>query len=238
MFFFPLSDINPTKKMPLISWLILIICISIFLYQYNLDFHSEQKTILSFGMIPSVLFKIKQLSNDLVIIPAYMTLITSMFLHGGWMHLIGNMAYLYIFGDNIEDELGKIKFIIFYIICGMFAGLSQALIDINSEIPMIGASGAISGILGAYLILFPKKEIKVFFWFFIFIKIFRIPAMYVIGCWIFIQFFSLNNGEESNVAYAAHIGGFIAGIIFIIILRKKISKQTKRLTKGSLPNSN
>ena len=116
--------------------------------------------------------------------------------------------------------------------------LCQALIDVNSEIPMIGASGAISGILGAYLILFPKKDIKVFFWFFIFIKIFRIPAMFVIGGWIFIQFFSLNSSEESNIAYLAHIGGFIAGIILIIIFRKKISKQSKRLTKGSLPNSN
>jgi len=238
MFFFPISDENATKNKPIISWIILICCVLIFIYQKNLGYHFEQKIILTFGMIPSVLFKIKQLPDELAIIWSYMTLVSSMFLHGGWMHLIGNMAYLYIFGDNIEDELGKIKFIIFYILCGIFAGLSQALIDINSEIPMIGASGAISGILGAYLILFPKKEIKVFFWFFIFIKIFRIPAMYVIGCWIFIQFFSLNNGEESNVAYAAHIGGFIAGIIFIIILRKKISKQTKRLTKGSLPNSN
>ena len=148
------------------------------------------------------------------------------------------MAYLYIFGDNIEDELGKIKFTIFYIFCGIFAALCQALIDINSEIPMIGASGAISGILGAYLILFPKKDIKIFFWFFIFIKIFRIPAMYVIGFWVFIQFFSLNYSEESNIAYMAHIGGFIAGIIFIFIFRKKISKQTRRLSKGSLPNSN
>ena len=238
MFFFPISDVNATKNKPIISWIILIICILIFVYQKNLDYHFEQKTILSFGMIPSVLFNVKHLSNELSIIPSYMTLISSMFLHGGWMHLIGNMAYLYIFGDNIEDELGKIKFIIFYLFCGIFAGLSQALIDINSEIPMIGASGAISGILGAYLILFPKKEIKVFFWFFVFIKIFKIPAMYVIGCWIFIQFFSLNNSEESNIAYLAHIGGFIAGIILIIIFRKKISKQSKRLTKGSLPNSN
>ena len=238
MFFFPISDENVTKKKPIISWIILICCVLIFIYQKYSGYHFEQKIILTFGMIPSVLFKIKQLPHELAIVSSYMTLVSSMFLHGGWMHLIGNMIYLYIFGDNIEDELGKIKFIIFYIICGIFAGLSQALIDINSEIPMIGASGAISGILGAYLILFPKKEIKVFFWFFIFIKIFRIPAMYVIGCWIFIQFFSLNNSEESNVAYVAHIGGFIAGIIFILILRKKISKQTKRLTKGSLPNSN
>ena len=238
MFFFPISDVNATKNKPFISWIILISCILIFIYQKNLGYHFEQSTILSFGMIPAVLFNIKQLPNDLTIIPSSMTLISSMFLHGGWMHLIGNMTYLYIFGDNIEDKLGKFKFLIFYISCGIFAGLCQALIDVNSEIPMIGASGAISGILGAYLILFPKKEIKVFFWFFIFIKIFRIPAMYVIGCWIFIQFFSLNNSEESNIAYLAHIGGFISGIILIFMFRKNISNQSKKLTKGSLPNSN
>ena len=238
MFFFPISDINKTKNKPILSWMVIVCCILIFIYQQNLDYHSKQTTILTFGMIPSVIFNIKQLSDELVIIPSYMTLVSSMFLHGGWMHLIGNMAYLYIFGDNIEDKLGKIKFIIFYVSCGIFAALSQALVDINSETPMIGASGAISGVLGAYLVLFPKKDIKVFLWFLIFIKIFRIPAMYVIGCWIFIQFFSLNNSEESNIAYLAHIGGFIAGIILIIIFRKKISKQSKRLTKGSLPNSN
>ena len=107
MFFFPISDVNETKNKPFISWVILIGCILIFIYQKSLGFHFEQSTILSFGMIPSVLFNIKQLSNDLAIIPPSVTLITSMFLHGGWMHLIGNMAYLYIFGDNIEDELGK-----------------------------------------------------------------------------------------------------------------------------------
>ena len=238
MFFFPISDVNATKKKPIINWIILICCILIFICQKNLGYHFEQKVILTFGMIPSVLFKIKQLPDELAIIPSYITLISSMFLHGGWMHLIGNMTYLYIFGDNIEDKLGKFKFLIFYISCGILAGLCQALIDVNSEIPMIGASGAISGILGAYLILFPKKEIKVFFWFFIFIKIFRIPAMYVIGCWILIQFFSLNNSEESNIAYLAHIGGFISGIILIFMFRKNISNQSKKLTKGSLPNSN
>ena len=160
MFFFPISDVNATKRKPVINWIILVSCILIFINQKISGYHFEQKTILSFGMIPSVLFNIKQLSDDLTIIPAYMTLISSMFLHGGWMHLIGNMTYLYIFGDNIEDELGKFKFIIFYISCGIFAGLCQALIDINSQIPMIGASGAISGILGAYLILFPKKKNK------------------------------------------------------------------------------
>ncbi len=238
MFFFPLSDVNPTKKNPIISWVIIISCTLIFMHQQNLNHYIEQKFILSFGMIPSVLFDIKRLSNELSIIPTYMTLISSMFLHGGWMHLIGNMTYLYIFGDNIEDALGKIKFLFFYVFCGIFAGLSQALIDINSEIPMIGASGAISGILGAYLVLFPKKDIKVFFWFLIFIKIIRIPAMYVIGFWILLQFFSLNNSEETNIAYVAHIGGFVSGLILIFILKKNISKHAKKLTKGSLPNCN
>ncbi len=238
MFFFPISDVNPTKKKPIVSLIILITCVFIFIYQYNLDFHSEQKTILTFGMIPSVLFNIKKLSDELMIIPSYMTLISSMFLHGGWMHLIGNMAYLYIFGDNIEDELGKFKFIIFYIFCGIFAALCQALVDMNSDTPMIGASGAISGILGAYIILFPKKEIKIFFWFIIFFKIFKIPAMYVIGVWIFFQFFSFNNGQENNIAYAAHIGGFITGLILIFFLRKNKMRHSKNFNKSSLPNSN
>ena len=238
MFFFPFADVNPTNKIPIISWLIIFTCSYIYLNQIFDPTYITEQNFFSFGMIPAILFGHSELSGPLKIIPPFLSIFTSMFLHGGWMHIIGNMTYLYIFGDNIEERLGKFKFIIFYISCGIFAGLCQALIDVNSEIPMIGASGAISGILGAYLILFPKKDIKVFFWFFIFIKIFRIPAMYVIGCWIFIQFFSLNNSEESNIAYLAHIGGFIAGIILIIIFRKKLSKQSKRLTKGSLPNSN
>ena len=238
MFFFPISDENPVKQKPFCSWLILILCVLIFLYQQNLNYHEEQSTILSFGMIPSVIFNLKQLPNELIIIPSYLTIVSSMFLHGGWMHLIGNMAYLYIFGDNIEDTLGKTKFIIFYILCGTFAALTQAFVDITSEIPMIGASGAISGILGAYIILYPKKKIKVFFWFLIFIRTFNIPSMFVIGGWIFIQFFSLNNNAQDNVAYAAHIGGFIAGLILINLFNKNNFSKEKKLTKGSMPNSN
>ena len=238
MFFFPISDENPVKQKPFCSWLILILCVLIFLYQQNLNYHEEQSTILSFGMIPSVIFNLKQLPNELIIIPSYLTIVSSMFLHGGWMHLIGNMAYLYIFGDNIEDTLGKTKFIIFYILCGTFAALTQAFVDITSEIPMIGASGAISGILGAYIILYPKKKIRVFFWFLIFIRTFNIPAMFVIGGWIFIQFFSFNNNAQDNVAYAAHIGGFIAGLILINLFNKNNFSKEKKLTKGSMPNSN
>jgi len=233
----PLKDDNPTSSTPIITYFLIGACVVIFLLELSSPNYDSGAIFYSWGFIPASFFHNFEVPSEVYRVTPMATLFTSMFMHGGFMHLIGNMLYMWIFADNIEDELGKFKFIIFYISCGIFAGLCQALIDVNSEIPMIGASGAISGILGAYLILFPKKDIKVFFWFFIFIKIFRIPAMFVIGGWIFIQFFSLNSSEESNVAYLAHIGGFIAGIILIIIFRKKISKQSKRLTKGSLPNS-
>ncbi len=222
MLFFPISDVNPTQKKPYVSWTILVICITIFLSQQLMSFHEEEAFILSYGMIPSVVFQIEELPYKLKKIHPYFTLVSSMFLHGGWFHLLGNMAYLYIFGDNIEDSMGKSRFVIFYILCGVFAAFSQAIIDINSVIPMIGASGAISGILGGYLVLYPTAKIRVFFWFLIFIRTFNIPAMYVIGGWIFLQFFNLGDSSSNNIAYAAHIGGFIAGIILIMFLKKII----------------
>ena len=146
-----------------------------------------------------------------------------MFLHGGWMHLIGNMTYLYIFGDNIEDVMGKIKFIVFYLITGTCAALSQALLDPSSTIPMVGASGSIAGVLGAYLMLFPKANIRVFFWFIIFFKIINIRAIFVLGGWIIIQLISFNgtDGNNGGIAYAAHIGGFISGIVLIHFFKNK-----------------
>ena len=163
MIFFPVFDDNPTKKKPIISWVIIFICIIIFLFQESLNHHEQRKLFLSYGMIPSVLFGQNELSVNLEKVPAFLTIFTSMFLHGGWMHLIGNIGYLYIFGDNIEDCMGRLRFVIFYLTCGFIAAFSQCFIDINSSTPMIGASGAISGILGGYLILYPKKNVRVFF---------------------------------------------------------------------------
>ena len=145
---FPYKDDNPSVLYPFTTYTIIGLNVSVFLLQFYISGNNQdlaRSIIFEFGLVP----------NKFNIIDV----ITSMFLHGGIYHIVGNMWFLYIFGDNIEDELGKFKFIIFYISCGIFAGLCQALIDVNSEIPMIGASGAISGILGAYLILFPKKEI-------------------------------------------------------------------------------
>ena len=237
MFFFPFADENPTTKKPIVSWSIIFICSLSFLnYIFEQEYIKEQ-IFLSFGMIPAILFGQSELSSSLKVVPAFISIVTSMFLHGGWMHLIGNMTYLYIFGDNVEETLGKTKFIIFYLLTGGFAALSQSILDTDYTIPMIGDSGAIAGVLGAYLVLFPKAKIKVFFWFIIFFKVFKIRAFIVLGGWIFIQFlsFSGNDLNSGGVAYAAHIGGFISGIILINIMRNKRTKP--RLTRSSVPDA-
>ena len=238
MFFFPFADENPTNKKPVISWLIIFACSSIFLNQLFDPAYITEQTFLSFGMIPAILFGYSELSGHLKIIPPFLSIFTSMFLHGGWMHIVGNMTYLYIFGDNIEERLGKLKFIIFYLVTGIVAAFSQAIIDPTSTIPMIGASGAIAGVLGGYLVLYPKANIKVFFWFIIFVKVIRIRAFIVLGGWIIIQFISFNGTDinSGSVAYAAHIGGFISGVLLINIMKNKIP-QKNRTISGSVPNS-
>ena len=150
-----------------------------------------------------------------------------MFMHGSWMHLIGNMLYLWIFADNIEDDLGTLNFVIFYFVSGIGAAMSQVFVDISSQIPMIGASGAIGGVLGAYLINYPNARVLVLIPFGFFSQLIKIRALYVLGFWFILQFISSGGG----VAYAAHIGGFISGIILILFFNKK-GKGRKKITKG------
>ncbi len=148
--------------------------------------------------------------------PIYLTLLTSMFMHASWMHIIGNMLYLWIFGDNIEDRLGHVKFLIFYLVCGFAASAAHIIFSASSVIPGLGASGAIAGVLGAYLILFPKKNVRVLFA----RQIVNMPAFMVLGLWIALQIFSqigVSGGQASGVAYLAHIGGFFAGVILIFL---------------------
>ena len=171
MFFFPFADENPTKRKPIISWAIILLCSLTFLNYVFENGFLQDKVFLTFGMVPALIFGHSELSDSLKVIPPVLSIITSMFLHGGWMHLIGNMTYLYIFGDNVEETLGRKKFVLFYFLTGTCAALAQAFLDPMSTIPMVGASGAIAGVLGAYLVLFPSAKIKVFFWFIIFFKI-------------------------------------------------------------------
>lgn len=214
---FPLYDDNPTEINPVITIGLIIICILVYLWQSSLGQELGQAIIYSLGMIPAVLFNGTELSSGLYIVPAEITVLTSMFMHGSFMHLAGNMLYLWIFGNNIEDSMGHFRFILFYLLCGTAAALTQATIDPHSEIPMIGASGAVSGILGAYLLLYPHAKVLVVIPIIIIIKTFRIPAMFVLGMWFIMQLISSSNtvSGEGGTAWWAHIGGFVAGIILI-----------------------
>ena len=217
----PLHDDNPTTIKPVVTVSLITICILVFLWQLSLG-PALQQSIISFGVIPSVLFHIKSLSPELVVVPATVTIFTSMFLHGGWMHLIGNMLYLWIFGNNVEDVMGHGRFIIFYLLCGTAAVFAQAIPDPQSVIPMVGASGAISGVLGAYLLLYPHARILVAIPLGFYIYTTRLPAGVVLGFWFILQLISSAlAGGQGGVAFGAHVGGFIAGMILILFFRRK-----------------
>jgi len=202
----PLKDDNPTSTKPIVTYFIISLCTLIFLLQLSTQSYKTGELFYSYGLIPSVLMNHNELPLDLYSIPSFLTIFTSMFMHGGFMHLIGNMLYMWIFADNIEDNLGQIKFIIFYILSGMGAAMTQVLMDTHSQIPMVGASGAIGGILGAYLINYPNAKVLVLIPFGFFSQLIKIKALYVLGFWFILQFISSGGG----VAYAAHIGGFVS----------------------------
>ena len=222
----PLKDDNPTSRKPIVTYFIISLCTLIFLLQLSTQSYKTGELFYSYGLIPSVLMNHNELPLDLYSIPSFLTIFTSMFMHGGFMHLIGNMLYMWIFADNIEDNLGQIKFIIFYILSGMGAAMTQVLMDTHSQIPMVGASGAIGGILGAYLINYPNAKVLVLIPFGFFSQLIKIKALYVLGFWFILQFISSGGG----VAYAAHIGGFVSGIILILFFNKKFKKN--KVIKG------
>mgnify|MGYP006185588619 CR=1 FL=1 len=222
----PLKDDNPTSTKPIVTYFIISLCTLIFLLQLSTQSYKTGELFYSYGLIPSVLMNHNELPLDLYSIPSFLTIFTSMFMHGGFMHLIGNMLYMWIFADNIEDNLGQIKFIIFYILSGMGAAMTQVLMDTHSQIPMVGASGAIGGILGAYLINYPNAKVLVLIPFGFFSQLIKIKALYVLGFWFILQFISSGGG----VAYAAHIGGFVSGIILILFFNKKFKKN--KVIKG------
>jgi len=211
----PLRDDNPIRTRPVVTFALIALCTLAFLWQVSLSANGQQQVAYLFGFIPAVLFGNAQLEGQWI--PASTTIITSMFLHGGWLHLIGNMLYLWIFGDNIEDRIGRGRFLVFYLVCGGVAALGQGLADPQSEIPMIGASGAISGVLGAYLVLYPRAKVLVLLPLLIFITTVRVPALVVLGIWFAGQLLSslIAAPGSGGVAFAAHVGGFVAGVVLI-----------------------
>ncbi len=221
---FPISDDNPRRHgTPYVNYAIIALCVVVFLWQLSLGTKGDDRAVLSLGMIPARLFGYGDLPPELVLVPAWATILTSMFMHGGFLHIGGNMLYLWIFGDNIEDSMGHVRYAVFYLLCGTAAALTQAFVDPSSEAPMIGASGAISGVLGAYILLHPGATVRVFIFLGFFFWIAHVPALIVLGIWFLMQLLSAAApaGGEGGVAFWAHIGGFLAGLALIMVFKKR-----------------
>jgi membrane associated rhomboid family serine protease len=222
----PIKDDNPTRITPYVTWTLMAINIGVFVLQFMAQSaggpQAAQELVYSFGLIPAVLLDQRQLPPDLAVLPAEATIFTSMFMHGGLLHLGGNMLYLWIFGNNIEDSMGHGRFLVFYLLCGIAAAFAQVTVNPASTVPMVGASGAISGVLGAYLVLFPRAHVLVILPIFFFIQLLRLPALVVLGLWFVFQLLSgvsAGDGGGGGVAFWAHIGGFVAGMVLIFLFR-------------------
>lgn len=219
----PLHDDIPSKHLPYVTLSIIVICLLVFLWQFFSKPQQQENIIYALGVIPSVVLGNAYLHPDLEWIWTPVTLLTYMFLHGGWMHLIGNMLYLWIFGNNVEDSMGHIRFLLFYTLCGIMAVFAQAIPDPDSVIPMVGASGGVSGILGAYLLLHPRARILVAIPLGFYFPTVRLPAALVLGLWFVLQLFNslMVDNSAGGVAFAAHIGGFLAGLVLIPLFKRR-----------------
>ncbi|KAA0258433.1 rhomboid family intramembrane serine protease [Deferribacter autotrophicus] len=216
---FPLKDSIPSSRTPIINYLIIIISVLVFIYEKNLG-TKLSLFFVNYGVVPVKLFApLHDVSLWEKIIPFF----TSIFIHGGFFHLLFNMYFLYVFGDNVEDEFGHVKYFLFYIFCGLTAAITQVVMYPQSSIPMIGASGAIAGVMGSYFILFPQAKVKTLIFILFFITVIDVPAVVFLGLWFFIQF--LNSMVQSTldsaggVAWWAHISGFVTGVIISIIYK-------------------
>lgn len=218
--FLPLHDGNPVVhvKRPYVNWALIAVTILVFVvFQMPVGPMAMMGLPASFGVIPSVLFETRALPPDLEIIPADWTLVSYAFLHGGVMHLAGNMLFLWVFGDNIEDALGHIKYLLFYLLSAAGGGFAHAFFNPASEAPLIGASGAVAGVVAAYLILHPRVKV----WILVMGRIpLRLSAMWVLGAWILMQIYNLFVAVDSEVAWIAHIGGLISGAALVLLLKR------------------
>jgi membrane associated rhomboid family serine protease len=206
MLLYPLSDTQPSYTRPLVTMLLIAVNAVVFLYMLSLDPWSRDAFVGAYGLVPENF--------------AWASVLTSMFLHGGWMHLLGNMWFLWIFGDNVEDILGHGKFLLFYLACGAAAALTQSFLTTDPRVPMVGASGAIAGVMGAYMVKFPHSRIRTLV-FVLLIFTLDIPAWVMLIYWFVIQFFSgvgsiaHSNANDGGVAFFAHVGGFVAGMVLV-----------------------
>jgi membrane associated rhomboid family serine protease len=213
----PLSDHNPSRTTPVVNYILIVVNVLMFFWELSLGSNIEQGLyVVSF--VPARFWIAPFYPANLI------RILVSMFLHAGWVHLGGNMLYLWIFGDNIEDRLGHFKYLLFYLLCGGIATMAHALMNPASRIPAIGASGAIAGVLGAYILLFPKAQVTTLIPLFVFITVREIPAVLVLGLWFLLQLFAgvasigIPEANGAGVAVFAHIGGFVAGMLIVVLM--------------------
>ena len=224
---FPLKDDNPSNTAPIVTVALIVLNALFFVYQISLEAggpdgaRAGQAFIEEFGLVPCRLTGACRVGPELP--SPVLTIFTSMFMHGGWVHIGGNMLYLWIFGNNVEDTLGHGRYLLFYLLSGVAAALGQTAVGPSSMVPMVGASGAVSGVLGAYLILFPSAHVTTLIILGFFFRLVQIPAMVVLGFWIVLQVLSgLGSlGSSGGVAFFAHIGGFLAGMGLLFVLKPR-----------------
>jgi len=220
----PLKDDNPTRSVPFVTMGIIGINLFVFSYMLFAGGNAAEGIVHRYAAVPARMFGI----GDGMTLAGAVSPVSSMFLHGSIMHIGGNMLYLWIFGDNVEDAFGHIRFLLFYLACGLAGAYAHGLTDVSSTTPMIGASGAISGVLGAYMLLYPRAGVWTFFFFLFFWRVIRVPAFVIIGFWILLQFISgvtESGAGHGGIAWFAHIGGFAAGVMIVFLSGRLIRKR-------------
>jgi membrane associated rhomboid family serine protease len=227
---FPIRDHNPSGQTPYVTLALVAANILIFLWYFAAKSELQLNAFFfQWGLVPA-----RIMAGE-----GYETFLTSMFLHGGWLHLAGNMLFLWIYGDNLEEEMGHLGFLAFYLATGLAAAGLQTAADLGSPIPMVGASGAIAGVMGGYLLLFPRAKVDVLFVFLIFFRIFAIPAWIVLGLWFALQVFSglSTPSNAGGVAYWAHAGGFVAGLVLTLpVWLRRGARDYWQATRGKPPH--
>ena len=208
----PLRDVIPSRTTPGVTITLIVINVLVFLFQMSLTERGQEAFVVAFGLVPAYF--------------SFVTVFTSMFVHGGLAHIAGNMLFLWIFGDNVEDRLGHGRFLFFYLLCGFAAAFAQTALDADSVVPMVGASGAIAGVMGAYLVLYPHSRVLMLFPFPVFL--FELPAIVFLGMWFFVQFLNgigqlpvfQQDQISGGVAFWAHVMGFVAGLVLVVLMKR------------------
>jgi rhomboid family protein len=227
----PIRDDTPRFSTPYVTYFLIALNTVIFLFEWSVGLQNQRELnalIFEFGVVPRHVTAALGGAGQTNLIGAFIPILTSMFLHGSWLHIIGNMWVLWIFGDNIEDYLGHFTYLVFYLVCGIAASVAHIMLNLNSRVPSVGASGAIAGVMGAYFVLYPKARVLTIVPLIIFFTFWWLPAWIVLGYWFLVQFLSgaatsiaVTSQSGGGVAFWAHVGGFVAGIVLIKLLPQR-----------------